>query len=136
MIQNEKQYKITKKRIVETEDAILKVHSSGKRDLKRQAYLNSLTSLQNQMKTEIRDFEKLQKNGISLKRKIAIANFPDILIQYKISKKLSQKDFSAILGIKEQQLQRYEAEQYASVSFKRLLSFVEKTKLNIFIAVE
>ena len=136
MIQNEKQYKITKKRIAEMEDAIKKVNASGKIDLKRQAYLNSLTRLQNQMKTEIRDFEKLQKNGISLKRKIAIANFPDILIQYKISKKLSQKDFSAILGIKEQQLQRYEAEQYASVSFKRLLSFVEKTKLNIFIAVE
>ncbi len=88
------------------------------------------------MKTEIRYFEKLQKDGISLKRKIAIANFTDILIQYKISKKLSQKDFSAILGIKEQQLQHYEAEQYASVSFKRLLTFVEKTKLNISVAVE
>ena len=69
MIQNEKQYKITKKRIIETEDAILKVHSSGKRDLKRQAYLNGLVHLQNQMKAEIRDFEKLQKSGISLKRK-------------------------------------------------------------------
>ena len=136
MIQNEKQYKITKKRISEVDDAIKKVYASGKIDLKRQAYLNGLLHIQNQMKIEIQDFEKLQKNGISLKRKIAIADFPDILIQYKISKKLSQKDFSAILGIKEQQLQRYEAEQYASVSFKRLLSFVEKTKLNIFVAVE
>ena len=67
MIQNEKQYKITKKRIAEMEDAIKKVNASGKIDLKRQAYLNSLTRLQNQMKAEIRDFEKLQKNGIGLK---------------------------------------------------------------------
>lgn len=136
MIQNEKQYKITKKRITEVDDAIKKVYDSGKIDLKRQAYLNGLIQIQNQMKNEMLDFEKLQKKGISLKRKIAIANFPDILIQYKISKKLSQKAFSAILGIKEQQLQRYEAEQYASVSFRRLMEFVEKTNLNITVAVE
>lgn len=135
MIQNEKQYKITKKRIAEVDNAIKKVHDSGKIDLKRQAYLNGLIQIQNQMKNEILDFEKLQKKGISLKRKIAIANFPDILIQYKISKKLSQKAFSAILGIKEQQLQRYEAEHYASVSFRRLLEFVEKTNLDITFAV-
>ena len=136
MIQNEKQYKITKKRIAEMEDAINKVHSAGKINLKRQAYLNGLIHMSNVMKTEIRDFEKIQKTGISLKRKISITNFPDILIQYKISKKLSQKDFSAILGIKEQQLQRYEAENYSSVSFSRLLDYLEKAKIKINLAVE
>ncbi len=135
MIQNEKQYKISKNRVAEIEVAIKKAQATGKADTKRQAYINGLFHVSNTIKKEILDFEKIQKSGILPTRKISLFHLPDILIQYKISKRLSQKDFSAILGIKEQQLQRYEAEQYASVSFKRLLSFVEKTKLNITVAV-
>lgn len=137
MIQNEKQYKITCKRLTEIDEAIVKAKAGNDTDItKKQSYLNALAYQQGIMKDEVREYEKTKNKGITLKRKISITRLPDILIQYKISKKLSQKAFSAILGIKEQQLQRYEAEQYASVSFRRLMEFVEKTNLNITVAIE
>jgi DNA-binding Xre family transcriptional regulator len=136
MIKNEKQFNITKKKLAEVNELITKENPLVSKSLQKELYVTSLIRIKNQMQNEVNQYEKTKHKGISLKRKISITKLPDILIEYKISKKLSQKDFSAILGIKEQQLQRYEAEHYATVSFRRLLEFVEKTNLNITLAVE
>lgn len=136
MIKNEKQYNISRKKLAQFEEVIAREKPLTSKSLQKEVYVASLLNIKNALKEEIKQYEKIRDRGISLKRKISLARVPDLLIEYKISKKLSQKDFSTILGIKEQQLQRYEAEQYASVSFKRLLSFVEKTKLHITVSVE
>jgi DNA-binding XRE family transcriptional regulator len=136
MIKNDKQYKITNKRIVEINDAIKKAKALGKADAKRQAYINSLVIVQKRLHGELKEYLKLKDKGVTVLKKVNLKMLPSVLIQYKIAKGYTQKQYSQILGIKEQQLQRYEAENYSSVSFGRLLEYLEKTKLKVNVAVE
>lgn len=54
-----------------------------------------------------------------------------LLTEYKIKSGLTQKEFAAQLGIKEQQLQRYEADNFRSVTFKNLLRFLDAVGLEV-----
>ena len=136
MIKNEKQYKISKKRLAEIELTIATKQSKTSSITKEEGAINSLTRIKNDIKEEIKQYESLKNKGIPLRRKVTVAQLPNILIEHKIAKGLTQKQYSEILGIKEQQLQRYEAENYSSVSFGRLLDYLEKAKIKINLAVE
>ncbi len=135
MIKNEKQYKISKKRLAEFEQAIAAKQSKALPNTKEEAAVNSLIRIKNDIKEEIKQFESLKNKGIPLRRKVTVAQLPNILIEHKIAKGLTQKQYSEILGIKEQQLQRYEAENYSSVSFGRLLNYLEKANIKINLSV-
>jgi hypothetical protein len=134
MIKNEKQYKISKKRLLEM-NTILK-EKKAKVGTSEAGALSSLALMRDRVAEQIKQYESLKTKGIPSKRSISVMQLPNILIQYKIAKGFTQKQYSEILGIKEQQLQRYEAENYASVSFGRLMDYVEKAKLKIRLAVE
>ena len=136
MIKNEKQYRISKKRLAELEQTIALKQSKALPNSKEEGALNSLVRIKNDITEEIKQYESLKTKGIPLRRKITVAQLPNILIEHKIAKGLTQKQYSEILGIKEQQLQRYEAENYSSVSFGRLLDYLEKAKIKINLAVE
>lgn len=136
MIKNEKQYNTSKKRLAELEHTISTKQSKVLPNSKEEGALNSLILIRNTIKEEIKQYESLKIKGIPLRRKVSVAQLPNILIEHKIAKGLTQKQYSEILGIKEQQLQRYEAENYSSVSFSRLLEYLEKAKIKIQLAVE
>ena len=136
MIKNEKQYNTSKKRLTEFELTIAEKQSKVFPNSKEEGALNSLIRIKNDIKEEIKQYESLKSKGIPLRRKVTVAQLPKILIEHKIAKGLTQKQYSEILGIKEQQLQRYEAENYSSVSFGRLLDYLEKAKIKINLAVE
>jgi HTH-type transcriptional regulator / antitoxin HipB len=135
MIKNEKQYNITRKKLSEINSIIREYLAKKSLSVQNEMYVAALQMQQHTFKGEIRNYEKLQASGMRLKRNITIAQIPDILIEHKIAKHLSQKEYAGILGIKEQQLQRYEAENYASVSLKKLLHFMERSNLNIELTV-
>ncbi len=103
---------------------------------KEEGALNSLIRIKNEIKEEIKLYNNLRNKGLALNRKITVAQLPNILIQHKIAKGFTQKQYSKILGIKEQQLQRYEAENYNSVGFGRLLEYIEKAKIKINMSVQ
>jgi hypothetical protein len=136
MIKNEKQYNTSKKRLAEFELTIATKQPKVLPNSKEEGALNSLIRIKNDIKEEIKQYESLKHKGIPLRRKVSVAQLPNILIEHKIAKGLTQKQYSAILGIKEQQLQRYEAENYSSVSFSRLLDYLEKANIKINLAVE
>ncbi len=69
---------------------------------------------------EIKDYERL-KGGRTRKIRIAsLEELPAGLIRARIAVQLSQKALAARVGLKEQQIQRYEAEDYASANLGRL----------------
>jgi HTH-type transcriptional regulator / antitoxin HipB len=131
MIKNEKQYNITRKKLLEINNLIMDYIAKKSLSVQNEMYVAALQMQQHTFKKEIRDYEKLQASGMPLKRNITIAQIPNILIEHKIAKHLSQKEYAAILGIKEQQLQRYEAENYASVSLKNLIYLIEKADIKV-----
>ena len=56
---------------------------------------------------------------------------PSILIKARIAKGFSQRQLADALGLKEQQIQRYEAEEYASANLRRLADVARALSLNI-----
>ena len=130
MIKNDKQYKITKKKLKEF-DARIQSYVSKTIPGKDELIVSSLIRQKNQFVAEIKAYEKLKNKSLSIFKVRTLDLLPHILIEYKISKGLSQKEFAKILGIKEQQLQRYESDDFRSVSFSKLLTFLALAGLRI-----
>ncbi|MFQ5443812.1 MAG: helix-turn-helix domain-containing protein, partial [Nitrospinales bacterium] len=122
MIKNEKQYKITKSRLKDFEKS-LKICKEGKYPDKviYKAMIDSLKSQMADLKKEIRDYEKLKNKQVSQFDFKSIKDLPDILIQARISHGYTQKQFAKRLNMPEQQIQRYEAENFKRVSLETLM---------------
>ncbi|MGH3848581.1 MAG: helix-turn-helix domain-containing protein, partial [Pseudonocardiaceae bacterium] len=69
---------------------------------------------------ELRDYEALRAGQVSVLRVDSLAGLPDALVRARIGSGLTQRELAERLGVKEQQVQRYEAEDYAGASLARL----------------
>ena len=72
------------------------------------------------LQAELVEYDRLKSADLSV---ISINSFDELadgLIKARIASGLSQKALAERLGLKEQQIQRYEAERYASASYQRL----------------
>ena len=130
MIKNDKQYKITKKKLKELE-LKLQPYLSKAVPGKNELIISSLVRQKNHFVAEIKAYEKIKNKSLCIFKIRTLDLLPHILIEYKISKGLSQKEFAKILGIKEQQLQRYESDDFRSVSFSKLLTFLALAGLRV-----
>ena len=124
MITNERQYKITRSEADRFRKALGEVAKGPARvevhprllQAEREAMESQLADL----KAELAEYERLKSADLSL---ISIDSFDELadgLIKARIASGLSQKALADRLGLKEQQIQRYESERYASASYQRL----------------
>lgn len=134
MIKNEKQYSISKKLLNDINQNIADLKKDAtQHPLKIKLMLASALNMQKEIEQDILLYETLKKDKIKVLGERLFADFPSLLIEYKIKSGLTQKEFAAQLGIKEQQLQRYEADNFRSVTFKNLLRFLEAIGLEVMI---
>jgi HTH-type transcriptional regulator/antitoxin HigA len=132
MINNEKQYKISKKKLNDTITEIEKVRkASEQHPLRNKLLLASLLNVKDELEAEISEYEALKNSSREILAERVISELPSILTEYKIISGMTQKEFSEKLGLKEQQLQRYEADNFKGVSFKNLLKFLDSIGLEI-----
>lgn len=132
MIKNEKQYKISKKKLQEIKVNIDEVEkATNLHPLRNKLMMASLLNMQEEISKEVADYELLKKKKFLFLKERLISDLPTLLTEYKIISGLTQKEFSEKLGLKEQQLQRYEADNFKSVSFKNLLRFLDLIGLEI-----
>jgi HTH-type transcriptional regulator / antitoxin HipB len=132
MIKNEKQYKITRKKLLGIQEEIARIQAVQEYlPAKERLIIVSLVVMQEQMENEISAFDLLKTNPASTMVERSIDELPNLLIEYKIHSGLTQKEFSKKIGMKEQQLQRYEAEDFKSISFKNLLKILHAIGLEI-----
>ncbi|MER9758005.1 XRE family transcriptional regulator [Mesorhizobium sp. M0166] len=124
MISNERQYKITRSEADRFRKAIGELaNGPARHDVHprlRQAEREAMESQLADLQAEIAEYDRLKSADLSM---ISINSFDELadgLIQARIAGRLSQKDLAERLGLKEQQVQRYEAERYASASYQRL----------------
>lgn len=125
MITSKKQYKITRKkadgfvRALEEFDA-----TSAKRtdvplrllQSEREAMASQLEDLQR----EIDEYKSLQSGHFTVISGTSFDELADGLIMARIAAGLSQRALARRLGLKEQQIRRYESERYATASYRRL----------------
>jgi len=132
MIKNEKQYKITLKKLFGIIEDIDQFQSRSEQlPAKERLSLVSLQVMQDQLKNEINAYVLLKTSASTVLTERSIDDLPNLLIEYKIRSGMTQKEFSEKIGMKEQQLQRYEAENFSSISFKNLLKILHAIGLDV-----
>ena len=128
MIKNERQYKITKSQIAKFQAALDEVAARAKSNVDprlRRLEADALRSQLDELRDDVEQYERLCSGP---RNPIAIESFdqlPAALIQARIAAGLSQKQLAERLGLKEQQIQRYEATDYSSASLTRIQEVIE-----------
>ncbi len=136
MITNERQYRITKKQREKLKKAIdsfdiKKSIDHTESSILAKAEFEALTSEFEILSEQVREYEALKSGPVVLLKAATLDELPDILIRARIAKGLSQRQLAKILGIKEQQIQRYEAERYSSASLRKLVRISKALEINI-----
>lgn len=125
MISNERQYRITKAQAAKLTTALAQFSAQSDTDqtthprlIKAQA--DGLKSQIESLMRELREYEALRAGDVPPPDLGYIAGVPRDLIRARIASGLSQKELADLLEMPEQQIQRYEATEYESVSFARI----------------
>lgn len=82
-----------------------------------------------ELQEQIHEYEQLQ-NASNI-RMNSIEDLPHLLIKARVAKGYSQKDLADKVGLKPQQLQRYEATDFQSASLKRILEIMKVLEIEI-----
>lgn len=125
MISNERQYRITKSEAERFKAAIASLEDDAelRADIHprlRQAEREALESQLDDLLTELAEYERLKAGNLSVIEIESFDQLADGLIRARIATGLSQKTLAEKLGLKEQQIQKYESERYASASYQRM----------------
>ena len=125
MIKNERQYRITRAQAERFRET-LRGHrerpsdSEGLHPLIVKAQDEALSSQLEDLENELREYESLKAGAFQFEELRIVADLPTVLIKARIAQGLSQKDLAERIGLKEQQIQRYEATDYVSANLARI----------------
>lgn len=135
MIENERQYHVTKKRIAQFEASLASLGATPRPDhlppRLHQAMQESVASQLADLHHEIAEYEALKARQVSALELHSLSELPDLLIKARIARGYTQAELAKRLHLKPQQLQRYEATRYHSVSFRRLLEIARALEVDL-----
>jgi transcriptional regulator with XRE-family HTH domain len=132
MISNERQYRITKARADEFEDALNALAFSESDDtLWLQVQRDALVGQLEDLKRELNEYRSLQDRGVQSVEVVSLEDLPASLVRARIASGLTQKELANVLGLKEQQIQRYEATSYSAASLDRIKDVVTALGLTL-----
>jgi ribosome-binding protein aMBF1 (putative translation factor) len=133
MIKNERQYLITKAQAKKFKEAITAFdnETTDTHPLLAKAQREALESQLAELKLQIDEYEKLRSGKIKRLKKSSFQNLPVELIRARIARGLTQKDLAGKLGLKEQQIQRYEETDYTSTSLSRVNEVIKALDIKI-----
>jgi DNA-binding XRE family transcriptional regulator len=133
MIRNERQYKITKAQIKKFKEALEKFEKQ-----KSKAHPMLVKAQKDAMKSElavlegqVKDYEKLRSGKYKVLKDSSFDDLPIELIRARIALGYTQKQLGELVGLKEQQIQRYEETEYTSASFSRLREIINALGLDV-----
>lgn len=124
MITNERQYRITKRWLKKFEaSAALNEQSEPPPDVHpriHQAATDALRSEAEVLRGQLRDYERLRAGRVKQRNLSSLSELPRAIIEARIAAHMTQKGLADRLGVAEQQVQRWETNEYSGVSVQRL----------------
>jgi HTH-type transcriptional regulator / antitoxin HipB len=137
VIQNERQYKITqtKLRDLKLDRAALDLPDSDLHPRLILARKNSLNILIGELEQEIVEYDCLKSGQINKWTIESLQDLPNVMIKARIAVGMTQKELAEKIGVQEQQIQRYEANNYRAVGFDRLQEVMSALDMRISKAV-
>jgi transcriptional regulator with XRE-family HTH domain len=125
MIKNERQYQTTKAQAEKFAQALRDANARSYPDpLLAQLERDALRSQLEELEAELAEYDRLRSGQVKEIVIDSFDQFPRALVQARIAAGWTQKDLAERLGLKEQQIQRYEATDYASAGLSRILEIV------------
>jgi DNA-binding XRE family transcriptional regulator len=133
MIKNERQYAITKAQARKFKDAIeaIDARQAGMHSLLVKAQHDALESQLAELNAQLTEYEMLRSGKLKKLKKSRFQNLPLELIRARIARGMTQKDLARKLGLKEQQVQRYEETEYASASLGRVYEVIKALDIEV-----
>lgn len=124
MITNERQYRITKAQLKRFEDDIAahdaRTPNTGVDPRLHQAMRDALASEADELRAQLEHYEQLRNGTITGRDLDSLRDIPTALIEARIAANLTQRALAERLGVAEQQVQRWEATNYAGVGLDRI----------------
>lgn len=124
MITNERQYRITRAQLKRFDEA---AKTQGARDPSpgvdpriHAAIGDALLSEAEQLRRQLHEYEQLRAGEIKARSLTSLTDLPRALIEARIARHMTQKDLADHLELAEQQIQRWEATNYAGVGLERM----------------
>lgn len=125
MIKNERQYRITRALARRFSMALQTARDrntvpAGIHPLIAKAQTDALASQLMDLEGELREYESLKSGSFPWDELSMVSEVPALLIKARIAQGLSQKQLAERVGLKQQQIQRYEATDYSSANLARI----------------
>ena len=124
MITNERQYRITRGWLKKFEASAARHKESEPRpDVHPRihgAIGDALKSEAEVFRDQIRDYERLRAGRVKQRTLRSLSELPNALIEARIAAHITQKGLADRMGVAEQQVQRWEANEFAGVSVQRM----------------
>jgi ribosome-binding protein aMBF1 (putative translation factor) len=137
MIKNERQFRITRAQAGEFRAALSRLEQrppespDPQTELKWTIQRDALKSQYDDLQQEVDEYLFLKERGHHSMELASLEDLPDTLIKARIAAGLTQRQLAEKLGIKEQQLQRYEANGYSGASLARLQKVLDALGVNV-----
>jgi len=135
VITNERQYRITKAALKRFEEN-LAAHDAGDRSPHVDARIHramreGIASEADELRAQLHHYEQLRDGHITKREITSLRELPGALIEARIAARLTQRDLAERIGVAEQQIQRWEASDYAGVNLERLQSIADALGIDI-----
>jgi HTH-type transcriptional regulator/antitoxin HigA len=129
MIQNERQYAVTRQKLAMLAECLAEAQQNPNLDLPeviRQGDLNGIRFLMAELEAEIAEYEKLRDGQVSsLALSSVLEELPSALVRARIARGWTHRDLARALRITEQQVQKDESGGYEKASLARLRRVAE-----------
>jgi HTH-type transcriptional regulator/antitoxin HigA len=124
MITNERQYKITQGWLKKLE-ASAAAHEGREpapdvHPRIHQAAGDAFRSEAEELRGQLQEYERLRAGRVKQRTLGSLTELPKAIIEARIAARVTQKGLANRLGVAEQQVQRWEASEYAGVSMERI----------------
>jgi ribosome-binding protein aMBF1 (putative translation factor) len=135
MITNERQYRITKGWLKKF-DAAAALHEQSNpppdvHSAIHQAGTDALRSEAEALRAQLEAYERLRAGRVKQRTLNSLRELPKAIIEARIAAHVTQKGLAKRLGVAEQQVQRWEANDYAGVSVERMQEIADALGVRI-----
>ena len=135
IIQNERHYRITKAHLAGFEGGLI---ANDEREFPpnvdpgmKQLMHDAIASWIETLREQIDHYEKLRDGHITGREIDSLDELPVALIEARIAAKLTQRQLAKRIGVAEQQIQRWEANDYSGVNLTRLQEIADALGMQI-----
>lgn len=134
MITNERQYRISKAEADKFADALAQLNAvEGHRSAEmRRIMREAMESQLEELREQLAEYDALRSGRVAVLELEGLQELPSALIRARIASGLTQKQLAERLGLKEQQVQRYEATRYGGVSLERVQQVADALGVKIY----